>query len=217
MEKIIIKSITSKGSVAQTFSATLNPNSIKHTFGIAYTNTGLQQQGDIAPKTAFQGYESEKLDFELLLDGTGATGNTSTNTVKKQLSTLKKVTYEYNGKQHEPCPVAISWGSSVSFRGRLTSMTITYLLFDSSGNPLRATVSLNFTEHLTQEEKEALKKQSSPDLTHMIEFKAGDTLPMLCHKVYNDSSYYLEVARANHLISTRQIKPGTRLYFPPLI
>ncbi|MBQ4766343.1 peptidoglycan-binding protein [Pectobacterium versatile] len=217
MEKITIKSITSKGSVAQTFSATLNPNSIKHNFGISYTNAGLQQQGDISPKTAFKGYESEKLDFELLLDGTGVTGNTSTNTVQKQLSTLKKVTYAYNGEQHEPYPVVISWGSSVSFRGRLTSININYSLFDSSGNPLRATVSLSFTKFLTQKEKSALKKQSSPDLTHMIEFKAGDTLPMLCHKIYNDSSYYLEVARANHLISTRQIKPGTRLYFPPLI
>ncbi|MGI8472444.1 CIS tube protein [Pectobacterium brasiliense] len=217
MEKITIKSMTSSGSVAQTFSATLNPNSIKHDFGISYTNTGLQQQGDITPKTAFKGYESEKLNFELLLDGTGVTGKTSTDTVKKQLSTLKKVTYAYNGKQHEPYPVVISWGSSVNFRGRLTSISINYSLFDSSGDPLRATVSLSFIKFLTQKEKSALKKQSSPDLTHMIEFKAGDSLPMLCHQIYNDSSYYLEVARANHLISTRQIKPGTRLYFPPLI
>lgn len=217
MEKITIKSMTSSGNVAQTFSATLNPNSIKHNFGISYTNTGLQQQGDISPKTAFKGYESEKLSFELLLDGTGVTGNTSTNTVQKQLATLKKVTYAYNGEQHEPYPVVIAWGSSVSFRGRLTSISVTYSLFDSSGNPLRATVALSFTKFLTQKEKNALKKQSSPDLTHIIEFKAGDTLPMLCHKVYNDSSYYIEVARANHLISARQIKPGTKLYFPPLI
>lgn len=217
MEKITIKSMTSSGSVAQTFSATLNPNSIKHVFGISYTNTGLQQQGDLSPKTAFKGYESEKLSFELLLDGTGVTGNTSTSTVQKQLATLKKVTYAYNGEQHEPYPVIITWGSSVSFRGRLTSIDITYSLFDASGNPLRATVALSFTKFLTQKEKSALKKQSSPDLTHIIEFKAGDTLPMLCHKIYNNSSYYLEVARINHLISTRQIKPGTKLYFPPLI
>lgn len=51
MEKITIKSITSKGTVAQTFSATLNPNSIKHNFGISYTDKGPQQQGDISPTT----------------------------------------------------------------------------------------------------------------------------------------------------------------------
>lgn len=217
MERIIIKSITSKGSVAQTFSATLNPNSVKHVYGISYTNTGLQQQGDISPKTAFKGYQSEKLDFQLLLDGTGVTGKTTTATVQKQLATLKKVIYAYNGEQHEPYPVVITWGSSVNFRGRLTSINVDYSLFDSSGNPLRATVALSFTKFLTQKEKQALKKQLSPDLTHIIEFKAGDTLPMLCYKIYNDSSYYLEVARANHLISSRQIEPGTKLYFPPLV
>ncbi|EXU74930.1 MULTISPECIES: hypothetical protein [Erwinia] len=217
MEKITIKSITSKGSVAQTFSATLNPGSIKHNFGISYTNRGPQQQGDISPTTTFKGYDSEKLDFELLIDGTGVTGNTSTNTVQKQLATLKKVTYAYNGEQHEPYAVVISWGTSVSFQGRLTSISINYSLFDSSGNPLRATVALSFAKYLTQKEKSALKKQSSPDLTHIIEFRAGDTLPMLCHKIYNDSSYYIEVARKNNLASARQIKPGTKIYFPPLI
>lgn len=217
MEKITIKSITSKGTVAQTFSATLNPNSIKHNFGISYTDKGPQQQGDISPTTVFKGYESEKLDFELLLDGMGVTGNTSTNTVQKQLATLKKVTYAYDGEQHEPNPVVIAWGSSVNFQGRLTAISINYSLFDPSGNPLRATVSLSFAKYLTQQEKSALKKQSSPDLTHIIEFKAGDTLPMLCHKIYNDSSYYIEVARANNLVSARQIKPGTKIYFPPLI
>ncbi|WP_395305922.1 peptidoglycan-binding protein [Enterobacter sp. ECC-019] len=217
MERITIKSVTSDGNVAQTFSATLNPNSIKNSFGISYTNKGTQQQGDISPSTSFKGYDSEKLDFELLLDGTGVTGNTSTSTVQKQLSTLKKVTYAYNGEQHEPYPVIISWGTSVSFRGRLTSLSVSYSLFDSSGNPLRATVALSFTKFLTQKEKSALKKQSSPDLTHIIEFKAGDSLPMLCHKIYNDSSYYIDVARANNLSSSRQIKPGTKIYFPPLI
>lgn len=36
-------------------------------------------------------------------------------------------------------------------------------------------------KYLNQQEKSALKKRSSPDLPHFIEFKAGDILPMLCH------------------------------------
>ncbi|CAK9885817.1 MAG: hypothetical protein XXXJIFNMEKO3_02234 [Candidatus Erwinia impunctatus] len=157
MDKITIKTMTSTGSIAQTFSATLNPNSIKHDFSISYTNNGLQQQGDITPKTAFRGYESEKLDFELLLDGTGVTGNTSTDTVQKQLATLKKVTYAYNGEQHEPYPVMISWGSSVSFKGRLTTMSVSYSPFDSSGNPLRATVAEFYPVSHAKREKRVKK------------------------------------------------------------
>jgi nucleoid-associated protein YgaU len=41
-------------------------------------------------------------------------------------------------------------------------------------------------------------------------------LPLLCQKVYRDGSYYMQVAKANHLASFRDIKPGTQLVFPPL-
>ncbi len=85
-------------------------------------------------------------------------------------------------------------------------MAVSYVLFDSSGVPLRATVTMNFTQFLTEQEKEALAKKSSPDLTHYVVFKAGDTLPSLCHQIYNDSSYYPEVAAYNQLSSVRGIR-----------
>lgn len=199
------------------FFATLNPNSIKRNFGISYTNEkNCQALGTLAPKVELNAYKSEKLSFELMLDGTGSTGTTSIFSVAAQIANLKLVTYNYFSTEHEPCAVLIVWGT-MCFLGRLTSMDITYTLFSSSGVPLRATVSVSFDEYLSDQEQAALAKKSSPDLTHIIEFKAGDTLPLLCNKVYKDSSYYLEVARVNHLTSTRHIQPGTKLYFPPLI
>jgi nucleoid-associated protein YgaU len=66
-------------------------------------------------------------------------------------------------------------------------------------------------------EEEALRaNRSSPDMSHLIEVKAGDTLPLLCYRVYRDSSYYLEVARQNKLTDFRDLKPGSKLHFPPL-
>ncbi|MGR5176434.1 peptidoglycan-binding protein [Vibrio parahaemolyticus] len=219
VDKLKIESIAASGNAATTFVAMLNPNSIKHGFGIGYTDDPCkhqQAQGDIAPTVQFQGYQSEKLDFEIMIDATGVVEYKKGKSVQDQLTLLKKVAYAYNGKQHEPNPVKISWGTTLSFRGRLTSMAVSYVLFDSSGVPLRATVSLSFTQFLTEKEKEALAKKSSPDLTHHVIFKAGDTLPGLCHQIYNDSSYYPKVAAFNKLPSIRNINPGTRLYFPPL-
>jgi len=46
--------------------------------------------------------------------------------------------------------------------------------------------------------------------------KAGDTLPLLCHRVYKDSTYYLDIARINGITNFRNIRPGMRLKFPPL-
>jgi len=46
--------------------------------------------------------------------------------------------------------------------------------------------------------------------------KDGDTLPLLCHRIYGDSGYYADVARFNGLSSFRRLKPGLALHFPPL-
>jgi len=44
----------------------------------------------------------------------------------------------------------------------------------------------------------------------------GDTLPLLCHRIYGDPGYYLDVARHNQLTDFRQLRPGAKLHFPPL-
>ena len=62
--------------------------------------------------------------------------------------------------------------------------------------------------------KEANKK--SPDLTHKVVTREGDTLPLICYDIYGDSSYYLEVAKYNNIANFRNLIPGTTLYVPPI-
>ncbi len=58
--------------------------------------------------------------------------------------------------------------------------------------------------------------RGSPDLTHLVTVRAGDTLPLLCERIYREPGYYLDVARINGLSAFRQLQPGSRLRFPPL-
>ena len=51
---------------------------------------------------------------------------------------------------------------------------------------------------------------------HLIEVKAGDTLPLLCYQIYQDCTYYIDVAKINNLTNFRDLKPGIKLQFPPL-
>jgi len=69
---------------------------------------------------------------------------------------------------------------------------------------------------MTSQEEALAAQRSSPDLTHVVEVKEGDTLPLLCYRVYKDCSYYPQVAKANNLTDFRHLKPGTKLSFPPL-
>ncbi|MGD8588101.1 MAG: peptidoglycan-binding protein, partial [Chromatiales bacterium] len=180
----------------ESFEVMLNPSSYTHAYSIGYNKK--ETQGQLGSDTKFSGVKPEKVDLEIVLDGTGVVNlsesASGTPDVKTQVKQLTDIVYQYDGSNHEPNHVRLLWGSLIFF-GRLESMSVDYTLFKPSGEPLRAKVKLSFSGFMSKEEEALRANRSSPDLTHLIEVKAGDTLPMLCYRVYKDCSYYLEVAK----------------------
>lgn len=204
---------------SERFEVTVNPASVKHTLGISYTGDGptAAALGKSAVELRFQKMQAETLAFTLTLDGTGVVPNTRKTTVARQIAALRAIVYTYDGDEHEPNVVLITWGSGLTeFYGRLTSMTLDYTLFDPDGLPLRATVALNFSAYVTSLEEAVGARRNSPDMTHMLTVRAGDTLPGMCAQVYGDPGRYPLVAAANGLDGFRQLEPGRDLRFPPL-
>lgn len=200
---------------SNSFTFMLNPSEYDHSYAIEYNQKdALGQSGS---DSKFKGIKPEKLKFSTLLDGTGAVAgaDAAATDVKTQLKELKDIVYKYDGSKHEPSHVRILWGSQIFF-GRLESMAVDNTLFKPSGEPLRARLKLAFTGFMSKEEEAKRANRSSPDLSHLIEVRAGDTLPLLCYRVYKDSSYYLEVARINNMTNFRDLEPGRKLHFPPL-
>lgn len=199
------------------FEVMLNPSSYSRELSIEYSKS--KTLGQHGGESKFSAYRPETVKFDLILDGTGvvptSSGSGQTSAVKTQIKQLESVVYGYDGEEHEPNPVRLLWGSLILF-GRLTAMSLDYTLFKPNGEPLRAKVNLSFRGFMSATEESLRANRSSPDLTHRVEVKAGDTLPLLCHRIYQDSSYYPEVARVNNLSNFRHLEPGTRLYFPPL-
>ncbi len=96
----------------------------------------------------------------------------------------------------------------------LESVNINYTLFDRSGNPLRAELDTVFIEDpINKPEGGGLQ---SPDVTHVRTVNAGDSLPLMTAEVYDEPSYYIQVADANKLDSVRNLQPGEILIFPPI-
>jgi nucleoid-associated protein YgaU len=162
------------------------------------------------------------VSFELSLDGTGVVeaevnggSGAEPDDAKVQVDKLKAVVYSFDGNKHQPNYVKLVWGN-FSFVGRLETLAVTYNLFKPTGQPLRAKVKMAFVGTTTPSDEAAAANKSSPDLSHLIEVKAGDTLPLLCYRVYKDSAYYLDVARVNGLVNFRSLTPGVHLMFPPL-
>lgn len=202
------------------FEAMINPAGYEHTFKLSYSkNRVLGQPGTEAK---YDASHPEKIILkELVLDATGAVVANLNSAlsdpvpVKEQIELLKDVVYTYRGTKHEAPIVQLKWGELL-FYGRVESLKFDYTLFKPSGVPLRAKVTLTFIEYQSSEEISKEAATESPDLTHLIEVKAGDTLPLLCYQVYRDCAYYIEVAKINNLTNFRDLKPGIKLQFPPL-
>lgn len=200
------------GSGSSKCTVKINPSTYSHNHQVNYNNSTAQG----APGTTlkFKGIPPETISFDIHFDATGAIANNKVP-VKTQLDQFKKVCFNYNGSIHEPNYLIVSWGSLV-FKCKLTSLDISYTLFKKDGTPLRAKASVKFEEAVDANliAKEANPK--SPDLTHLITVREGDTLPNICYKVYGEPGYYLEVARYNNVVNFRNLVPGSKLYLPPI-
>jgi hypothetical protein len=220
-EKLSIKTCTvsASGSIsvndAPKFEAMINPAGYKRELKICYNNEKTLGQSGPEPKFAATLPQTLTLR-ELVLDGTGVVGSSGLRSVKDMVDALLGVIYKYDGQKHEPNYVCLVWGSFI-FYGRATAISIDYTMFKPSGEPLRAKVSLSFVNWMSKEETALRANQSSPDLSHLVEVAMGDTLPLLCNRIYKNPSYYREVARVNNLTNFRNLEPGTMLRFPPLV
>ena len=210
------------------YTALLNPEKYSQKFKTEYKKEQGSGNSSTAPK--FTRSLPSDLDLEFLFDRTGVLihygddPNASSddkvykdqgNGIIDDLANFKKAVFDYNGDQHKPNYLIISWGALL-FKGILTDLSIEYKLFKPDGTPIRAVAKVKFISHIEAEKRAAGENNKSPDLTHYRVVKDGDTLPLMTHRIYGDSKYYLEVAKANNLMNFRNLKPGQELFFPPI-
>lgn len=212
--------IEPKSGAANTFEATINPESYSHNFSLKYSGTAGKGDQPVGKSGAIPKYsmaDPEKLGFTIVVDGTGVVPDAAGKTVAQQIDQLRTVVYDYDGDEHEPTAVKIIWGKGLkSFFGRLTDMSVDYTLFHPDGTALRAKIKVNFIEARTAAQEALEAKRRSPDLTHVVRVQSGDTLPLLCYRVYKDAGKYLAIAAFNDLDNFRELEPNTLLRFPPM-
>jgi hypothetical protein len=193
------------------FTVMFNPSTYNIKHEVEYKED--QGIGTTASALKFSKIKPQDLKLDFIFDGTGVTG--STDPVEDQIGDFLSVAHEYKGNEHRPRFLKLVWGT-LMFRCVLKSADITYNLFKPDGKPLRAKISASFSGFMEDERRTSEERSASPDLSHIVTVKEGDTLPLLTYKIYGDSSWYMEVARVNRLRSFRHIKAGDILHFPPV-
>jgi nucleoid-associated protein YgaU len=194
------------------YTVLINPEKITYTYNVNHTKQTVPGTG--ANTLKFNGVEPEKVSFDIWFDTTGVIPNSSGD-VYDQINSFRKITYDYQGSIHRPNFVQLSWGTFI-FKGVLSSLSVVYSLFSPQGEALRAKATVTFEE--TRDPVTIVKEgnPNSPDMTHLINVVEGDTLPMMCFRIYGDPTLYTEVARANGLDHFTDIRPGMRIEFPPI-
>lgn len=196
------------------YSVMINPESIKLQRAIEYNEQQAPDSSSASQK--YKSTPSDKLNFEIVIDCTGIVDAKRIN-MATEIAALEKIVFTYNGKIHRPNFVKIQWGKNITFKGVLVSFDTSYTLFRPDGSPLRAKISLGFSQYISPSTLSKKQASTSPDITHLVTVEDGMTLPQLCNRVWHDEKNYVQVAKYNGLNKFRNLKGIQELIFPPII
>jgi LysM repeat protein len=169
-----------------------------------------------APPVVFGGGGARTLTLQLFFDVTEGGADGITTDVRKETNKIVALTRIARGRA-EPPVCRVSWGqappgSDFPFDGVVTSLTQNFVLFRASGEPVRANLTVVFTEFIKPVQD---KQETDPDLTTYL-VKRGDTLSAISAKLYRDPTLWRTIAAANEIDDPRGLKPGVRLAIPNL-
>lgn len=198
------------------FTMMVNPANYDEKKKIRYSKDDAIDGGNMP---SYLGYQDETLTLDFVIDATGvltkAGDENFGKSIPEMIEKIEKTVYVYVGNAHEPPYLQVEWGT-LNFQGRLKDMSVKLVMFAPDGMPIRAKVNMTLVKYVEEATQKRLKNKSSPDLSHLVTVKAGDTLPGLCLQIYKSAMYCADVARVNGLSGFRQLEPGMQLLFPPL-
>jgi len=169
-----------------------------------------------APVLQFGGGGSRTLVLELFFDVTEPVEGKPVDDVRQLTNKIVKLT-RIERDTNQPPICTVSWGNPLDppefpFIGVVTNLVQNFTLFKSDGKPLRARLTVTFTEWIDREKD---LKQTDPEQTTRL-LKRGDTLSSLAAEVYGDPNLWRIIAQANNLDDPRHLKVSNPLIIPKL-
>ena len=169
-----------------------------------------------APTLTFGGGDNRQLALELFFDVTEPVlGQRDVRQATSKIVELTRI--ERVKPKPQPPTCEISWGQAPNdldfpFIGVISSLTQRFTLFSSDGKPVRATLTVVFTEFLNPD---ADLRKTDPEFTTRL-VKRGDSLSGIAAEVYRDPHVWRLIAEANDLDDPRRLSIGLQLNIPKL-
>lgn len=208
-----------KYTYSETLEVMFNPTSFSRRFSNAFQIE--KEIGGTNREITNSEQNPEQISLELMVDSTGVTDfglesilGIGSDSVSKQIEDLRTRCLDSDLDSHDVNYLILEWGDLYNFGCHMTSMDVTYTLFDKSGAPLRAKINVVFLQSIDPHELKLRRQLHSADITRVKVVAMGDTLPQLTKDVYGSYDDLFMLARANDLDQFRKLTPGMSLVFP---
>ncbi|WP_371634168.1 LysM peptidoglycan-binding domain-containing protein [Streptomyces sp. NBC_01259] len=166
----------------------------------------------------FVGSGPRTLSLEVFLDATATHDNSVEQAVEKLMKACVPTPASLGRKKPASPWVRFEWGTArtTAFDGVLSSLSVSYTLFDVDGKPLRATCALSIEEaSVDTAGQNPTSGARTARSTHTV--VVGDSLAMLAWREYGDPTAWRVIAEANGIDDPMELPPGTELVVPALL
>lgn len=187
-------------------------NPTEYTIEKSATYAQQNPPGRGTPITQFVTGESETLSMELFID---THDDPSATDVRKYTDVIDSL-LTIDGELHAPPLCKFVWGSLVDFTSVLESASKQFTMFNMSGFPVRARVSVSFKRYDPPLAERMAEPRESADRTKRRDIIAGDTLWAIAASEYGSPEKWRPIAAANDIDDPRTLEPGTTILVPPL-
>jgi hypothetical protein len=191
-----------------------NPNSISIDKQVVWKQR--PNIGDNAGLPIFAGGEPLSLTLTDLLFDTTDTGTDVRLAYKSllDLAMINSATKDQKTGQSEPPTCQFQWGSFLSFKAVIESVTQNFTLFKPDGTPLRAKLTVTVREIPDPAQPQNPTSRSVARKIWVVQ--EGQRLDWIAYKEYGDSAQWRYIAETNNLDDPTELRPGQVLKLVPL-
>lgn len=191
-------------------------NPTEYTITASQTWKQTPAKGKHGPKSEFTGTLPETLSMEILFLNEWAGQKTDVIADTYDLRQMTKPSDTSVSKDKPSAPVLLfHWGEQIEFYDcHLKSVSIKYTMFDTEGNPTRATASIVLERVLAETPKQnPTSGGPAGNRAHVV--SDGDSLASIAFREYDDAALWRGLADLNGIDDPMALRVGQRLIVPP--
>lgn len=214
LEKALITNTVTGTAIPVQF----NPEDYTLNREITYAQAAIP--GLSAPLLQFVAGNLQTLEMELFIDSweEHKVGSRVVNAAQSDVRALtRQVTDLMNIEPatHAPPVLLFTWGS-LSFTCVLARAAQKFVMFRPDGIPVRARLTVSFSEYRNVELEAKEVKRETADYSKRHVVSQGETLSSIAAREYGDARLWRVIAIANRLQRARRLEPGLQLRLPRL-